>query len=59
MVRLWAWGGVGGLLFGLGYWFLWGCRSCAVGWGPTSIVAFCVVAGGLVARSIGKDLLRT
>jgi len=58
-LKLWMWGAAGGLLFGVGYWKLWGCWNCARTWGPTLVIAFCIAMGGLIASMIGKDLLRS
>lgn len=58
-MKLWSWGAAGGLLFGLGYWYLWGCWNCASSWGISRVIGFCVVTGGLVASLVGKDLVRS
>ncbi len=48
-----------GLLFGLTYWFAWGCRSCAKDNSPYAIIAFFVVTSAVMAASWGKDHIQT
>jgi hypothetical protein len=58
LLLLWLIGGGAGLVFGLSYWFAWGCRNCASQNSALGIVGFCVVVGGLMARWWGIDHLR-
>ncbi|MCA9621109.1 MAG: hypothetical protein KC731_18940 [Myxococcales bacterium] len=48
-------GGLFGLLLGLGYWFVWGCRSCAKDNSPVAIVSFFVVVCAVMAARWGRD----
>lgn len=47
-----------GLVLGLGYWFAWGCRRCAVDNSPVAIVLFFVVVSATMSVRWGKDHLR-
>ncbi len=58
LLSLWLVGGVIGLVFGLTYWFAWGCRNCASQNSVYGIVGFCVLVGGAMARTWGPDHLR-
>ncbi len=58
-LSLWLIGAAAGLVFGVGYWFAWGCRACAKGESPVAILLFCAIVGAVMARAWGKDHLRT
>jgi hypothetical protein len=57
-LKLWLFGAAFGLLFGLSYWYAWGCRNCAKDKSPIALVAFCTVVGAGMGRVWGKDHLR-
>jgi hypothetical protein len=57
-MTLWAVGAGFGLIFGLTYWYAWGCRNCAKDNSPVALIAFCVVVGVGMAHYWGRDHLR-
>ncbi len=57
-MKLAAFGSIAGLIFGLLYWFGWGCRSCAQDSSPTALVSLFVVGGVVMALMWGKDHLQ-
>ncbi len=59
LLALWAIGTVAGLVFGLGYFYVWGCRKCAKNASPVSIALVCGGLGGAMAGTWGKDHLRS
>lgn len=48
-------GALAGLLFGVSYWFLWGCTRCARHTNPLTLIAFCVVLSSFLAVRWSKD----
>jgi len=50
-------GALFGLVLGLGYWFVWGCRRCAKDNSPVAIVLFFVVVSAIMSLRWGKDHL--
>lgn len=48
-------GAVGGLLFGVGYWFLWGCTRCAKDQSPYAVLGFCVLVGAVMGARMRAD----
>lgn len=57
-LRLWAFGGVLGLLAGLSYWYGWGCRACAKDAHPARIVMMFVLPAIFMADRWGRDHVR-
>lgn len=55
--KLLAVGAVGGLVFGLTYWYAWGCRTCAKDNSPIALIAFCTVVGAGMARVWGPGIV--
>jgi len=47
-----------GLVAGLLWWFVWGCRACAAGTGPWSALAFNAAVGAALSNAWGMDHLR-
>ncbi len=52
-LKLLAIGALGGLIFGLTYWYAWGCRRCAKDNNPVALIGFCVVVGAGMSRAWG------
>jgi hypothetical protein len=52
-------GAGGGLLAGLLWWFVWGCRACAAGTGPFRALAFTAIVGAALSNAWGMDHLRS
>jgi hypothetical protein len=56
-IKLLAIGALGGLLFGLTYWYAWGCRKCAKDNNPIALIGFCTVVGAGMARAWGGQIV--
>jgi len=56
-LTLWLVGAGFGLVFGLTWWFAWGCRRCAEGDNPFAIIAIITVVGAGMGRYLGRDHL--
>ncbi len=44
-----------GGLFGVAWWFLWGCQFCAPGGTPYGPLVFTTVMGGVVGQLLGRS----